>query len=535
MRIIACVIAIAVACVMQPAPLLAQDKQMLKRDRKAEQKRTSEQERRIALRQEIQPQVDRLGRRMASLEYQDPLASAYVNSLGQSLVPPEADVDATFSFRVIYDFRPNAFALPDGRVFVTTGLLASIENEAQLATVLGHEIAHVTEEHILDEMIRQRSSERRNNLIGAVAGAGLGGLLGGKKGGAGAAVAGAAAGTGLGLAVTGLTNSVMRAKFSREQEKEADLIGMELAMARGFDPEEGQRFFEKQHERYRKRRFRPFSAFLSSHPPSGVRATNISTLLSGELSPRLRSARASGELSTGAGQFGPMLSAMYRDNGILLAERTDRFDLARESLERAMRYRPRDPRVLWGLGRVYRLVGRTDEELALAGDLMEQAIQADQRNLYPAIHRDLAHYQAATGSDFAAATQSLQRYVMEHIATHRTLPADMEAVYDQLVLFGDNSWTPPLGDADDDFETAPVSVAYVPTMWDTPGRGISRQQTVGRSPSAVQALLPQMLGVHGAYSRSSTSGYDAAMESVQAETEAEMLGTALGAATQVAP
>ena len=534
MRIIACAIAIAVACAMQPAPLLAQDKQMLKRDRKAEQKRQEEQDRRITMRQEIQPQVDRLGRRLASLEYRDPLAGAYVNSLGQSLVPPEADVDATFSFRVIYDFRPNAFALPDGRVFITTGLLASIENEAQLATVLGHEIAHVTEQHILDEMIRRRSAERRNKIIGAGIGAGLGALVGGKQGGAGTAVAAAAAGAGLGAAVTGLVNSVMRAKFSREQEKEADLIGLELVMARGFDPEEGQRFFEQQHERYRKRRFRPFSAFLSSHPPSGVRATNINTLLSGDLSPRLQSGRASGELSTGAGHFGPMLSAMYRDNGILLAERTDRFDLARESLERAMRYRPRDPRVLWGLGRVYRLVGRTDEDLALAGDLMEQAIQADQRNLYPAIHRDLAHFQAATGNDFAAATQSLQRYVMEHIATHRTLPADMEDVYDQLVLFGDNTWTPPLGDMGDEFEAAPVNVAYVPTLWDTPGKGISQRRTARPTPSGAEALFRSMGQVYGAYGQGSQSGYDAAMQSVQAETEEEMLGTAIAAATQVA-
>ena len=92
------------------------------------------------------------------------------------------------------------------------------------------------EEHALESLRKQRSGKRRN----AAAGAALGGLLGGKKGGAGAA-----AGTLAAIVV----NSVIRSQYSKEQEKEADLIGTELALAQGFDPDEAARFWDSAADR----------------------------------------------------------------------------------------------------------------------------------------------------------------------------------------------------------------------------------------------------------------------------------------------
>ncbi len=60
------------------------------------------------------------------------------------------------------DIYPNASSLPDGRIYLTTGMLAHVENEAQLAMVLGHEIGHVAEEHALESLRRQRSGQQRN-------------------------------------------------------------------------------------------------------------------------------------------------------------------------------------------------------------------------------------------------------------------------------------------------------------------------------------------------------------------------------------
>lgn len=145
--------------------------------------------------------------------------------------------------------RPNAFVLADGRIIVTAGLLAFVDDEAQFATVLGHEIAHVVENHTLEAIRRSRNSERRNKVIGVAADAALAGLLEGKKGDAQAAVGAGAAATAAGVLIASTVNGFIRGKFSRQQEREADLIRAEIAMSGGFDPEEGARFFEKLRDR----------------------------------------------------------------------------------------------------------------------------------------------------------------------------------------------------------------------------------------------------------------------------------------------
>lgn len=451
-----------------------QENRLLQQELKLAQKTEEDRAKRDELRVKIQPSVDEIGIALSRMEYRDQLVGAYLNSLGQSMVPAEVDASVSFSFRALYDIRPNAMALPDGRIFVTTGLLALVENEAQLATVLGHEIAHVTEEHTLDHFRRSQTVGRRNKIIGAAAGAALGGILGGRKGGGSEAVAASAVGATVGFGIASVANAVVRAKFSREQEKEADLIGSELAMARGFDPDQGRTLFQNFHDRFGKRRFSltgSLTRMLSTHPPFIVRASNIRAVLSGDLASQYQSGLDSGTLATGSGRFGRVLSAVIRDNGILLAEESDRYDLALENLERAHRYRPNDPRVLWGLGRVSQLLARSDEQLQRAEDLLAMAVEADQRGLYPAIHRDLAYFRAATREDYTTAAEGLKQYVLGHVEAHGVLPSDLDEVYDQLVLFGDTSWTAP-GVERQQLAVSPVSIAYTPTVWTTPGSGL---------------------------------------------------------------
>ncbi len=206
-----------------------QQQQRIKQDLKAQQQAAEEAEKRQELLEEFQPLADRYAEAMLTRKYSDALVQGYVSSLGQSLVPPDTPASTTFSFRVVQDIYPNAAALLDGRIYLTTGMLAHVENEAQLAMVLGHEIGHVIEEHALESLRRQRSGQRRNKIVG---------LLGGKKGGAEAAVQGAAAGAAAGTLAAMAINSIIRSQYSKEQEKEADLIGTRLAPARGFDPDE---------------------------------------------------------------------------------------------------------------------------------------------------------------------------------------------------------------------------------------------------------------------------------------------------------
>src|SRR5215813_7987701 len=83
--------------------------------------------------------------------YNNPLAQDYVNRVGQSMVPVGSD--KLYAFRIMLNPVPEARSLSTGTIYVSTGLLASIDNEAQLAYVLGHEIAHVEKEHWRDDVL----------------------------------------------------------------------------------------------------------------------------------------------------------------------------------------------------------------------------------------------------------------------------------------------------------------------------------------------------------------------------------------------
>src|SRR5271165_2407056 len=82
------------------------------------------------------------------LVYRDEALNSYVSQVGLSMLPAgTAPEHVTWRFKVLRDPMPNAFALPNGSVYVTTGLLSLLNNEDQLASVLAHEITHVTDRH----------------------------------------------------------------------------------------------------------------------------------------------------------------------------------------------------------------------------------------------------------------------------------------------------------------------------------------------------------------------------------------------------
>ena len=254
--------------------------------------------------------------------------------------------------------------------------------------------------------------------------------------------------------------------------KEADRIGTELALARGFDPEEAVRFWERQHERFGKRSLSPKigNSLFGSHPRDRVRAENLRALLAADLKSAIDDKRTGGGLVTGTPRFGNVISGLMRDTGTLMAERSDRHDLAIGLLEKARQHRPNDPRLLWALGRTYRMVARTDEKLTEGYSLLATASEQDKRGIYPAIHRDIAYAMASQSEDYAAATEHLRKYVDGHIAVHGRLPLDIDDVYDKMVLFGDNEWMPASAQKAGSAQTIQVSseVGYHPTVWDSP-------------------------------------------------------------------
>ncbi|HXG32047.1 MAG TPA: M48 family metalloprotease [Bryobacteraceae bacterium] len=380
---------------------------------------------RVQLDPELQQAVDQTALEYRKKYYQDDLLQGYVNELGQSLVPKELPAGVLFSFRVIDDPIPNAVALPDGRIFIHSGLLAFVDNEAQLATILGHEIAHVVENHTV-EAIRAATSLKRG-LLGALVGGVVGGLTKSKEA--------------ADLAMS-LTMAVQSAAFSRKQEDEADLAGCRYAMFRGFDPRTAVQFFDKLTTQFGEQG-RLSNLLFGTHSLNKDRARNIEKLLAGDLAQDYNKFRGEGKLTVSTGQFRFFASGMVRDTAIRLAEVYDRYDLAKERLESIVDVRPRDPKTLWHLGRIYRLVARTEEDKRRSLEFLERAVQADERALYPEIHRDLGLMLATRAGDSTRAAESLRKYVAGYVAHYRRHPPDLAQIYDYLLMFGDSKWTAP--------------------------------------------------------------------------------------------
>ena len=179
----------------------------------------------------------------------DPFLTSYVTRIGQRLAnAPEAhDSGFPFTFAVVADPSINAFALPGGPMFINTGLLKAVDNEAELAGVMGHEMSHV----ILRHGTNQASKAQLIQLPAVLASQAAGGSMLGKL---------TQAGIGLGA------NSVLL-KFSRGAESQADLMGSHLMAESGYDPIQMARFFEKLNEEGGARG----PQFFSDHPNPGNR------------------------------------------------------------------------------------------------------------------------------------------------------------------------------------------------------------------------------------------------------------------------
>ncbi len=159
--------------------------------------------------------VDRALRRSGAL-YDDKALDAYLQALLERLYP---EFKGVVRMRVVREPGLNAFALPNGSLYINMGLVARLENEAQLATVLAHEAAHFVHRH---------SFQNRENLKGST---GLATVLG-VAGGVGGALVGSLA----------AMSSVYG--YSRELEREADRVGFERIVKLGYDWVSGSRVFE---------------------------------------------------------------------------------------------------------------------------------------------------------------------------------------------------------------------------------------------------------------------------------------------------
>lgn len=162
---------------------------------------------------------------------EDPEIAEYLQSLGSRLSSEAHDGVRKFTFFTVKDRAINAFALPGGFIGVNAGLILETKDESELAGVMAHEIAHVTQRHIA----RSIEAQSRSSLVSTAAMlAAI--LLGAAAGGGDGAMAGVAAAQSLAIQ--------QQISFTRENEAEADRVGLGILARSGFDPEGMPDFFE---------------------------------------------------------------------------------------------------------------------------------------------------------------------------------------------------------------------------------------------------------------------------------------------------
>ena len=187
----------------------------------------------------------------------DPVVTEYVNRVGQNVVL-HSDAKVPFTIKVIDSDEVNAFALPGGFFFVNKGLLLAADNEAELAGVMAHEIAHVTARHAMENQ-GKGTLLQYGMLAGILFGGGIASSVLQNAG--------------------GITQAMAFFKFSRNSEGEADRLGVQYLYASGYDPTAMSTMFEKLASQNRKKPG-TLSKLFSSHPQSVDRRDESLALVS---------------------------------------------------------------------------------------------------------------------------------------------------------------------------------------------------------------------------------------------------------------
>ena len=176
----------------------------------------------------------------------------YVQSVGSAIAAKSERPNLPWTFRAVDDPSPNAFALPGGYIFVTRGLLDLMNNEAELASVLGHEIGHVTARHSVHQMSQQQLAQLA---------LGVGAILSPTV-----AQLGEAASQGLGL---------LFLKYSRDDESQADDLGFRYALNQGYDVRYMDDVFRSLQRIEESSKQSPLPTWLQTHPGEADRIQAI--------------------------------------------------------------------------------------------------------------------------------------------------------------------------------------------------------------------------------------------------------------------
>lgn len=176
---------------------------------------------------------------------EDPLVTEYINRVGQNLVL-HSDAKIPFTIKVIDSDEVNAFALPGGYFFVNKGLILAADNEAEIAGVMAHEIAHVAARHAMENQGKLQAINY-GLLATIIFGGGIAAPIAQNAG--------------------GFAQLLSFLKFSRNAEMEADMLGVQYLYAAGYDPSAMATMFEKLNEKNKKKPG-TLAKIFTTHPQS---------------------------------------------------------------------------------------------------------------------------------------------------------------------------------------------------------------------------------------------------------------------------
>jgi predicted Zn-dependent protease len=266
----------------------------------------------------------------SGLLYRDHDLEGYLNEVARNLQPPEILSRIPFKVLVIKNPYLNAFAFPNGVVYIHTGILARMDNEAQLATLLAHEMTHCTHTHALRALRNLKSKalgltpayQNQTECEGAVD---LSVLLGS---------------TGYMAAVTG---------YSRYLETEADMVGLKLILKAGYDPREAPKLFEHLIGELDEEGIRePF--FFGTHPKLRDRIENYRNFLCTQY-------HGDNSGIKNAEIFLAKVHALILDNASMDLK-AGRFCAAERGAKKYLAIKPNDPRAYYLLGEISRQRGK---------------------------------------------------------------------------------------------------------------------------------------------------------------------------------
>ncbi|MDQ3223956.1 MAG: M48 family metalloprotease [Gemmatimonadota bacterium] len=188
--------------------------------------------------------------------YEDAAVNAYVADIGKRMAAESERPDLPWEFHVVNDAAVNAFAIPGGFIYVTRGLMSSINSEAELAGVIGHEIAHVTHRHSVQQISKSQLAQL---------GLGIGSILSSDI-----AKFGQIAGAGLGL---------LFLKYGRDAENQADQSGFRYALGQNYDVREMPNVFQTLGRISEAGGAGRLPEWLATHPDPGNRIKHIESMI----------------------------------------------------------------------------------------------------------------------------------------------------------------------------------------------------------------------------------------------------------------